>query len=84
IIGEDFIGSDSVCLVLGDNIFYGQSFSKTLQNAARRKSGATVFGYQVKEPERFGVVEFDESRRAISIEEKPMVPKADYAVTGLY
>lgn len=84
IIGEDFIGSDSVCLVLGDNIFYGQSFSKTLQNAARRKSGATVFGYQVKDPERFGVVEFDESRRAISIEEKPMVPKSDYAVTGLY
>ncbi|MFH4468699.1 glucose-1-phosphate thymidylyltransferase RfbA [Vibrio diabolicus] len=84
IIGEEFIGSDSVCLVLGDNIFYGQSFSKTLQNAAHRKNGATVFGYQVKDPERFGVVEFDESRRAISIEEKPRVPKSDYAVTGLY
>lgn len=84
IIGEEFIGSDSVCLVLGDNIFYGQSFSKTLQNAARRKNGATVFGYQVKDPERFGVVEFDESRRAISIEEKPKIPKSDYAVTGLY
>jgi len=84
IIGEEFIGSDSVCLVLGDNIFYGQSFSKTLQNAAHRKNGATVFGYQVKDPERFGVVEFDESRRAISIEEKPKVPKSDYAVTGLY
>ncbi|MGR5410982.1 glucose-1-phosphate thymidylyltransferase RfbA [Vibrio sp. PNB22_8_1] len=84
IIGEEFIGSDSVCLVLGDNIFYGQSFSKTLQNAACRKNGATVFGYQVKDPERFGVVEFDESRRAISIEEKPKIPKSDYAVTGLY
>jgi len=84
IIGEDFIGDESVCLVLGDNIFYGQSFSKTLQNAASRESGATVFGYQVKDPERFGVVEFDEDMKAISIEEKPEVPKSNHAVTGLY
>ena len=84
IIGEEFIGDDSVCLVLGDNIFYGQSFSKTLQNAASRDSGATVFGYQVKDPERFGVVEFDENMKAISIEEKPVTPKSNYAVTGLY
>lgn len=84
IIGDKFIGDDSVCLVLGDNIFYGQSFSKTLQNAASKESGATVFGYQVKDPERFGVVEFDESMKAISIEEKPEKPKSNYAVTGLY
>ncbi|MCD9480541.1 glucose-1-phosphate thymidylyltransferase RfbA [Photobacterium phosphoreum] len=84
IIGEDFIGDDSVCLVLGDNIFYGQSFSKTLQNAAVREHGATVFGYQVKDPERFGVVEFDSEMKAVSIEEKPIVPKSNYAVTGLY
>jgi glucose-1-phosphate thymidylyltransferase len=84
IIGEDFIGNDSVCLVLGDNIFYGQSFSKTLKNAAAREHGATVFGYQVKDPERFGVVEFDAEMKAISIEEKPLEPKSDYAVTGLY
>ncbi|OEF47206.1 glucose-1-phosphate thymidylyltransferase RfbA [Vibrio splendidus] len=84
IIGEEFIGDDSVCLVLGDNIFYGQSFSKTLQSAASRESGATVFGYQVKDPERFGVVEFDDEMKAISIEEKPEVPKSNYAVTGLY
>ncbi|MDH5929315.1 glucose-1-phosphate thymidylyltransferase RfbA [Vibrio lentus] len=84
IIGEDFIGDDSVCLVLGDNIFYGQSFSKTLQSAASRESGATVFGYQVKDPERFGVVEFDEDMKAVSIEEKPETPKSNYAVTGLY
>ena len=84
IIGEEFIGDDSVCLVLGDNIFYGQSFSKTLKNAAARESGATVFGYQVKDPERFGVVEFDENNKAISIEEKPEFPKSNYAVTGLY
>jgi glucose-1-phosphate thymidylyltransferase len=84
IIGEDFIGNDSVCLVLGDNIFYGQSFSKTLKNAAAREHGATVFGYQVKDPERFGVVEFDAEMKAISIEEKPLQPKSDYAVTGLY
>lgn len=84
LIGEDFIGDDSVCLVLGDNIFYGQSFSKTLRNAASRETGATVFGYQVKDPERFGVVEFDEQMRAVSIEEKPAKPKSNYAVTGLY
>lgn len=84
IIGEDFIGDDSVCLVLGDNIYYGQSFSKTLKSAASREMGATVFGYQVKDPERFGVVEFDENMKAISIEEKPEKPKSNYAVTGLY
>ena len=84
IIGEEFIGLDNVCLVLGDNIYYGQSFSKTLQNAANRKSGATVFGYQVKDPERFGVVEFDENMKAVSIQEKPEKPKSNYAVTGLY
>ncbi|GIU12365.1 glucose-1-phosphate thymidylyltransferase [Shewanella sp. c952] len=84
IIGEEFIGDDSVCLVLGDNIFYGQSFSKTLKNAASRESGATVFGYQVKDPERFGVVEFDDDMKAVSIEEKPEAPKSNYAVTGLY
>ncbi|MGI2065092.1 glucose-1-phosphate thymidylyltransferase RfbA [Shewanella sp. MF08487] len=84
LIGEEFIGKDKVCLVLGDNIFYGQSFSKTLKNAASRESGATVFGYQVKDPERFGVVEFDADMKAISIEEKPAKPKSNYAVTGLY
>ncbi|MFA0031233.1 MULTISPECIES: glucose-1-phosphate thymidylyltransferase RfbA [unclassified Vibrio] len=84
LIGEEFIGDDNVCLVLGDNIFYGQSFSQTLKNAAKRESGATVFGYQVKEPERFGVVEFDENNKAMSIEEKPESPKSNYAVTGLY
>jgi glucose-1-phosphate thymidylyltransferase len=84
IIGEEFIGNDNVCLVLGDNIYYGQSFSKTLKNAAGRESGATVFGYQVKDPERFGVVEFDDNMKAISIEEKPTHPKSNYAVTGLY
>lgn len=84
LIGEEFIGNDSVCLVLGDNIFYGQSFSKTLKNAASRPHGATVFGYQVKDPERFGVVEFNTDMKAISIEEKPTEPKSNYAVTGLY
>ncbi|AYO15873.1 glucose-1-phosphate thymidylyltransferase [Vibrio owensii] len=84
IIGEEFIGDDSVCLVLGDNIFYGQSFSDTLKSAASRESGATVFGYQVKDPERFGVVEFDTNMKAVSIEEKPIKPKSNYAVTGLY
>ncbi|EGR1584859.1 glucose-1-phosphate thymidylyltransferase RfbA [Vibrio parahaemolyticus] len=84
IIGEEFIGEESVCLVLGDNIFYGQSFSNTLKRAAERKSGATVFGYQVKDPERFGVVEFDKDMKAVSIEEKPLIPKSNYAVTGLY
>ena len=84
LIGEEFIGDDSVCLVLGDNIFYGQHFSQMLKEAAERKHGATVFAYQVKDPERFGVVEFDENQRALSIEEKPSKPKSDYAVTGLY
>lgn len=84
LIGEEFIGNDSVCLVLGDNIFYGQGFSPMLRAAAARKKGATVFGYQVKDPERFGVVEFDENKRAISIEEKPLKPKSHFAVTGLY
>ncbi|MFL7866141.1 glucose-1-phosphate thymidylyltransferase RfbA [Vibrio cincinnatiensis] len=84
IIGEEFIGNDSVCLVLGDNIFYGHAFSQTLKNAASREIGATVFGYQVKDPERFGVVEFDKNMRAVSIEEKPPKPKSNYAVTGLY
>ncbi|EMP55950.1 glucose-1-phosphate thymidylyltransferase [Marinobacter santoriniensis NKSG1] len=84
IIGETFIGNSSVCLVLGDNIFYGQGFTPKLKQAARRAEGATVFGYQVKDPERFGVVEFDENKRAVSIEEKPERPKSHYAVTGLY
>lgn len=84
IIGESFIGSDSVCLVLGDNIFYGQGFTPKLREAAGRGQGATVFGYQVKDPERFGVVAFDERMRAVSIEEKPKQPKSNYAVTGLY
>ena len=84
IIGEEFIGPDKVCLVLGDNIFYGQSFTRTLREAATREKGATIFGYQVKDPERFGVVEFDTEQRAISIEEKPAKPKSRYAVTGLY
>ncbi|GEA62009.1 glucose-1-phosphate thymidylyltransferase RfbA [Vibrio comitans] len=84
IIGEEFIGTDSVCLVLGDNIFYGQGFSPMLQNAAKTSNGATVFGYKVKDPERFGVVEFDDNMRAVSIEEKPSHPKSNYAVTGLY
>ncbi|HDZ3782170.1 TPA: glucose-1-phosphate thymidylyltransferase RfbA, partial [Vibrio cholerae] len=84
IIGEEFIGKDSVCLVLGDNIFYGQGFSSILLEAAKKEYGATVFGYQVKDPERFGVVEFDCKMRAISIEEKPVKPKSNYAVTGLY
>jgi glucose-1-phosphate thymidylyltransferase len=84
IIGEKFIGQSSVCLVLGDNIFYGQGFTPLLRTAAARPSGATVFGYQVKDPERFGVIEFDASRRVISIEEKPSKPNSHYAVTGLY
>lgn len=84
LIGEEFIGSDNVCLVLGDNIYYGQSFSKTLKNATSRETGATIFGYMVKDPERFGVVEFDSNMKAVSIEEKPTVPKSNYAVTGLY
>lgn len=83
-IGEKFIGQSNVCLVLGDNIFYGQGFTPLLRAAAARQKGATVFGYQVKDPERFGVVEFDFHNRAISIEEKPSRPKSKYAVTGLY
>ncbi|NHI67204.1 glucose-1-phosphate thymidylyltransferase RfbA [Lactococcus formosensis] len=84
IIGEDFIGDDSVALVLGDNIYHGPGMSKLLQAAAAKEKGATVFGYQVPDPERFGVVEFDKDMNAVSIEEKPEVPKSDYAVTGLY
>ena len=84
IIGEDFIGDNNVCLVLGDNIFYGQGFTPLLRQAVNRQKGATVFGYQVKDPERFGVVAFDDNKRAISIEEKPSKPKSNYAVTGLY
>ncbi|EFI32835.1 glucose-1-phosphate thymidylyltransferase [Desulfonatronospira thiodismutans ASO3-1] len=84
LLGENFIGTDRVCLVLGDNIFYGQNFTPKLRQAAQRETGATVFGYQVNDPHRFGVVEFDSSKRAISIEEKPQKPKSSYAVTGLY
>ena len=84
IIGEDFIGQSNVCLVLGDNIFYGQGFTPMLRQAVARQKGATVFGYQVRDPERFGVVEFDENNRVLSIEEKPIKPKSNYAVTGLY
>ncbi|AOA56992.1 glucose-1-phosphate thymidylyltransferase RfbA [Acinetobacter larvae] len=84
IIGEEFIGDGHVCLVLGDNIFYGQGFTPMLRQAAARDHGATVFGYQVKDPERFGVVEFDAEKRAISLEEKPVQPKSNFAVTGLY
>jgi len=84
LIGAKFIGNDNVCLVLGDNIFYGQGFTPMLQAAAARKEGATIFGYQVRDPERFGVVEFDSNKRVISIEEKPDKPKSHFAVTGLY
>ena len=84
IIGEEFIGDDDVCLILGDNIYYGYGFSAMLKEAVERPSGATVFGYHVKDPERFGVVEFDEQGKAISIEEKPSEPKSNFAVTGLY
>lgn len=84
LIGEEFIGNDSVSLILGDNIFYGHRFSATLEKAVKRERGATVFGYNVNDPERFGVVEFNEEGRAISIEEKPEHPKSNFAVTGLY
>ena len=84
IIGEEFIGKDPVCLILGDNIFYGQNFSGNLRSAMSQETGATVFGYHVSDPERFGVVEFDGTGRALSIEEKPAKPKSNYAVTGLY
>ena len=84
LLGEEFIGNDSVCLILGDNIFYGQGFTPLLQNSAKLEKGAIVFGYQVKDPQRFGVVEFDEKQKAISIEEKPKNPKSNFAVTGLY
>lgn len=84
IIGEDFIGDDHVCLILGDNIFYGPNFTPRLNKALNRKIGATVFGYQVKNPEHFGVVEFDEEMRVVSIEEKPAQPRSNYAVAGLY
>lgn len=84
IIGADFIGKDSVALVLGDNIFYGQSFSKVLKNAASLEKGATIFGYYVRDPREYGVVEFDENGMALSIEEKPEHPKSNYAVPGLY
>ncbi|HEK9909999.1 TPA: glucose-1-phosphate thymidylyltransferase RfbA, partial [Streptococcus equi subsp. equi] len=84
IIGEEFIGDDRVALILGDNIYHGNGLTKMLQKAAAKEKGATVFGYQVKDPERFGVVEFDDEMNAISIEEKPAVPKSHFAVTGLY
>ena len=84
IIGEEFIGDDSVCLVLGDNIFWGQGFTPILESAVKRQKGATVFGYQVNDPERFGVVAFDNNKKAVSLEEKPEKPQSNYAVTGLY
>jgi len=84
LIGEDFIGDDDVCLVLGDNIFYGLNFSGKLEQAAQKATGATIFGYQVKDPERFGVVEFDSNQQVVSIEEKPESPKSQFAITGLY
>jgi glucose-1-phosphate thymidylyltransferase len=84
LIGEEFIGDDPVCLILGDNIFHGQHFTEKLQRASAQTKGATVFGYWVKDPERFGVIDFDESGKALSIEEKPAKPKSSYAVTGLY
>jgi glucose-1-phosphate thymidylyltransferase len=84
ILGKEFIGSDSVCLALGDNVFFGQDFSPKLKRAANLESGAVIFGYRVKDPERFGVIEFDENGHVVSIEEKPTKPKSKYAITGLY
>lgn len=84
VLGEDFIGDDSVCLILGDNIYYGSGLSQLVQRSAKKESGATVFGYQVHDPERFGVVEFDDNQHVISIEEKPEHPASNYAVTGIY
>ena len=84
ILGEEFIADDNVCLILGDNIFYGSGLSTMVKKAAALKEGAVVFGYQVKDPERFGIVEFDKNKKAISIEEKPSIPKSNFAVTGLY
>ena len=84
IIGEDFIGNSSVCLVLGDNLFYGQGFSPKLKKAASREQGATIFAYQVKDPHRYGVVKFDANQQVLSLEEKPAKPKSSYAITGLY
>lgn len=84
ILGEKFIGKDNVALILGDNIFYGQGFTHLLQKAANRENGATIFGYKVKDPERFGVVEFNENKKVISVEEKPENPKSEFAITGLY
>lgn len=84
ILGEDFIGNDSVAMILGDNIYYGSGLRKILQNAAQKDTGATVFGYHVNDPERFGIVEFDYKGKVISVEEKPKVPKSNYAITGLY
>jgi len=84
VLGEEFIGSDSVAMVLGDNIFYGTGFSKTLKVAAEKSQGATVFAYKVKDPERFGIVEFGKDGRAVSVEEKPIEPKSNFAITGLY
>jgi len=84
VLGKEFIGDDSVCLILGDNIFYGSNLSKLLQSAAEQESGATVFGYRVKDPHRYGIVDFDTNKKVLSIEEKPEDPKSDYAVVGLY
>ncbi|MCK5134814.1 MAG: glucose-1-phosphate thymidylyltransferase RfbA [Bacteroidales bacterium] len=84
LIGEDFIGNDNVCLILGDNIFYGHGFSKTLQKASSLEDGAIIFGYYVTDPERYGVVDFDSQGEVLSLEEKPSAPKSNYAVTGLY
>ena len=84
ILGEEFIGNDTVCMILGDNIFYGQGFGEVLLKTAEIKKGACVFGYYVTDPERYGVVEFDKNRKVLSIEEKPAQPKSNYAVTGLY